>query len=164
MGQQAVKARASVNPIPEGMHTVTPHLVCDGARAAIEFYKKAFGAVESGKVPAPQGDKLLHAQIRIGDSMVMLVDELPGCDTASPISLKGTPVTIHLYVKDVDAVFKQAVNAGATEKMPPTDMFWGDRYAVITDPFGHSWSIATHIHDYTPEEIQKAAEQFCQQS
>lgn len=140
----------------KAMHTVTPHLVCDGAAAAIEFYKKAFGATEIMRLPTPDG-KLMHAAVQIGDSTVMLVDENPEWRIIGPKTLKGSPVTIHLQVDDVDASFAQAVEAGATAKMPPADMFWGDRYGMVEDPFGHSWSIATHIKDLTPEEIQQAA-------
>ena len=143
----------SVKPIPEGMRTVTPHLVCEGAADAIEFYKKAFDAVENGRMPAPDG-KIMHAQIRIGDSVVMLVDAFPDMGALGPKALKGSPVTIHLYVEDADKTFEQAVAAGATARMPPADMFWGDRYGQIVDPFGHIWSIATHKHDYTPEQMQ----------
>ena len=149
-----------VNAIPEGMRTVTPHLVCNGAADAIEFYKKAFNAVELGKVPGPEG-KLLHAVIRIGDSPVMLVDEFPDHNALGPKSLKGSPVTIHLYVQDVDAVFNQAVAAGAKSTMPVTDMFWGDRYGLLEDPFGHHWSVATHIRDVKPEELREAAQKAC---
>lgn len=149
-----------VQPIPEGMHTVTPHLVCAGAADAIEYYKKAFGAVELARLPGPQG-MILHACLRIGDSPVMLVDEFPEGCSVGPKTLKGSPVTIHLYVEDADTVFDRAVAAGASVKMPPTDMFWGDRYAVIEDPFGHRWSIATHIRDLSPEEIQEGAKQCC---
>jgi uncharacterized glyoxalase superfamily protein PhnB len=149
---------STVKPIPEGMHTVTPHLVCAGAAEAIEFYKKAFGAVEMGRMPGP-GGKLIHAMVKIGDSPVMLVDEFPEWGGTGPKTLKGTPVTIHLYVNDADTVFKSAVDAGATAKMPMADMFWGDRYGVVIDPFGHSWSIATHIKDMTPEEMAKAGKE-----
>lgn len=149
-----------VKAIPDGMHTVTPHLVCNGAADAIEFYKKAFNAVELGKVPGPEG-KLLHAVIRIGDSAVMLVDEFPDHNALGPKSLKGSPVTIHLYVQDVDAVFNQAVSAGAKSTMPVTDMFWGDRYGLLEDPFGHHWSVATHIRDVQPEELREAAKKVC---
>ncbi|MCS6304275.1 MAG: VOC family protein [Nitrospira sp.] len=142
------------------MHTVTPHLVCAGAAKAIEFYKKAFNAVELGKVPGPEG-KLLHALIRIGDSPVMLVDEFPDHHSLGPKSLKGSPVTIHLYVQDVEAVFNQAVATGATVTMPVADMFWGDRYGLLEDPFGHHWSIATHIRDVSPEELKEAARKVC---
>lgn len=149
-----------VNAIPEGMRTVTPHLVCNGAADAIEFYKKAFNAVELGKVPGPEG-KLLHAVIRIGDSPVMLVDEFPDHNALGPKSLKGSPVTIHLYVQDVDAVFNHAVAAGAKSTMPVTDMFWGDRYGLLEDPFGHHWSVATHIRDVKPEELREASKKVC---
>lgn len=151
---------SNVKPVPDGMHTVTPHLVCAGAGDAIEFYKKAFNAVELGRVPGPQG-KLLHALIRIGDSAVMLVDEFPNHNSFGPKSLKGSPVTIHLYVQDVEAVFKQAVAAGAKITMPVADMFWGDRYGLLEDPFGHHWSIATHVRDVKPEELQAAAQKAC---
>lgn len=149
-----------VKPIPDGMHSVTPHLVCAGAADAIEFYKKAFNAVELGKVAGPQG-KLLHSLIRIGDSPIMLVDEFPDHNSFGPKSLKGSPVTIHLYVQDVDASFKQAGAAGATIMMPIVDMFWGDRYGLLEDPFGHYWSIATHVRDVNPEELKDAAKKAC---
>lgn len=142
--------------VHEGMHTVTPHLVCAGAADAIEFYKKAFGATEMMRLAGPDG-KLMHGAVRIGDSTVMLVDENPEWKIIGPKTLKGSPVTIHLQVADVDTAFATAVAAGAEAKMPPTDMFWGDRYSLVEDPFGHSWSIATHIKDLTPEEIQQAA-------
>ena len=143
-------------PVPDGMHTVTPHLVCNGAADAITFYKQAFGAVELGRLPGPQG-KLMHAMLRIGDSAVMLVDEFPDYGSFGPKSLKGSPVTIHLYVEDVDATVKRAVAAGAKITMPVDDMFWGDRYGKIEDPFGHQWSIATHNSDVSPQEMQAAA-------
>jgi PhnB protein len=154
-------ASSKVKPIPDGMRTVTPHLVCAGAADAIEFYKKAFNAVEEGRFPGPDG-KLLHGMIRIGDSAIMLVDENPDWGSFGPKSLKGSPVTIHLYVEDADAMVERAVGAGATVKMPLADMFWGDRYAVLEDPFGHSWSVATHIRDVTPEEMQKAVQDMCE--
>lgn len=144
-----------VKAIPDGMHSVTPHLVCAGAADAIEFYKKAFNAVEGGRLPGPQG-KLMHAMIRIEDSAVMLVDEMPEWGALGPKSLKGSPVTIHLYVEDVDAVAACAVAAGAKVTMPVADMFWGDRYGRLEDPFGHHWSVATHIRDVTPAEMQDA--------
>ena len=148
-----------IKPVPEGMHTVTPHLVCAGASEAIEFYKKAFNAVEEGRVAGPQG-KLMHAIIRIGDSGVMLVDEFPEWGSVGPKSLKGSPVTIHLYVENADAFIKRAVDAGAKITMPLADMFWGDRYGKLEDPFGHHWSVATHIRDVTPEEMQKAMQEM----
>ncbi|MBI4293456.1 MAG: VOC family protein [Betaproteobacteria bacterium] len=144
-----------VKPIPEGMHTVTPHLVCAGAADAIAFYSKAFNAVEVGRLAGPQG-KLMHAMIRIGDSGVMLVDEFPEWGAFGPKSLKGSPVTIHLCVENVDAFVKRAVDAGAKITMPVEDMFWGDRYGKLEDPFGHHWSVATHKRDVSPEEMQQA--------
>lgn len=152
--------KSQVKPIPEGMRTVTPHLVCAGAAEAIEFYKKAFGAVESGRMPGPAG-KLIHAQIRIGDSALMLVDEFPDWGCLGAKALKGSPVTIHLYVDDADATFERAVAAGAKITMPLEDMFWGDRYGKLEDPFGHQWSVATHVRDVSPEEMQQAAQKAC---
>jgi PhnB protein len=149
---------STVKPIPDGMHAVTPHLVIDGAAAAIDFYVKAFGAEDVARLPGPQG-KLMHGLIRIGGSAIMLVDEFPDWGSFGPKALKGTPVTIHLYVADTDAFYARAVAAGAKATMPPQDMFWGDRYGQVEDPFGHKWSIATHIRDVTPEEMQKAMAQ-----
>jgi PhnB protein len=146
---------SNAQPIPEGMHSITPHLVCAGAAAAIDFYQRAFNAVEMTRLPGP-GGKLMHAMLRIGDSTIMLVDEMPECGALGPAALKGTSVTLHLYVKDADAAFAQAVAAGASVKMPLADMFWGDRYGVLTDPFGHQWSIATHVRDVGREEMQEA--------
>jgi uncharacterized glyoxalase superfamily protein PhnB len=135
--------------------TVIPHLVCAGAADAIEFYKKAFGAIEMMRLPGKDG-KLMHAAVQIRGAMVMLVDEMPEWGALSPKSLNGTPVTIHLYVDDVDRFFARAVKAGATAKMPPADMFWGDRYGVLVDPFGHSWSVATPQREVTAEELREA--------
>jgi PhnB protein len=149
-----------VKPIPEGLHTVTPHLICANAAAAIEFYTKAFNAEEVTRIPGPQG-KLIHAMIRIGDSMVMLIDEFPEWNTFGPISLKGSPITIHLFVGNADDFFERAVKAGAKVTMPLADTFWGDRYGKIEDPFGHHWSIATHIRDVNPEELAKGAKEVC---
>jgi PhnB protein len=148
-------AKSKVKPVPDGMHTVTPHLVCDGAAAAIEFYKKAFGATELMRVPGP-GGKLIHAAVKIGDSIVMLVDAFPEWGSTDPKALKGSPVTIHLAVADVDTLYAQAVAAGCTVVMPLDNMFWGDRYGSVVDPFGHNWSMATHIQELTPEEIAQA--------
>jgi PhnB protein len=153
-------SKAQVKAIPEGMHSVTPHLVCAGAAEAIDFYKKAFNAVELGRMAGPQG-KLLHGAIRIGDSMVMLADEFPDWGSLGPKSLKGSPVTIHLYVEDVDAFTARAVAAGAKITMPIQDMFWGDRYGKLEDPFGHQWSVSTHVRDVSPEEMQQAAQKAC---
>jgi PhnB protein len=148
-----------VKPIPDGMHSVTPHLICAGAADAIEFYKKAFDAVDLGRLPGPKG-KLMHAAIRIGDSTVMLVDEMPEWGAFGPKSLKGSPVTIHLYVQDVDASVARAVAAGAKITMPLDDMFWGDRYCKVEDPFGHHWSIATHVREVSSEEMQQAMQKM----
>ena len=142
-------------PIPDGMHSVTPHLVCAGAAEAIAFYAKAFGAVEKMRVPGSDG-KLVHACIQIGDSQLFLVDEFPEWGAIGPKELKASPVTIHLQVEDADASFAKAVAAGCTVTMPLDDAFWGDRYGSVKDPFGHSWSIATHKLDMSPEEIQAA--------
>jgi len=141
--------------IPEGMHTVTPHLVCGGAADAIEFYKKAFNAVEISRMLAPNG-KIMHAAIRIGDSTIMLVDESPEFGMLGPKALKGSPVIVHLYVEDADAFAARAAEAGARITMPVTEMFWGDRYGQLEDPFGHRWSVATHVKDMTPDEMRKA--------
>ena len=146
---------STVKPIPEGMHTITPHLVCAGAADAIAFYAKAFDAVELARLPGPSG-KLMHAQLRIGDSPLMLVDEMPEWGALGPRALKGTPVTIHLYVPNVDAAVAQAEAAGAKVTMPVADMFWGDRYGQVEDPFGHKWSLATHTKDMSPDEIRSA--------
>ena len=144
-----------VNAIPPGMHSVTPHLTCAGAADAIEFYKKAFGATEAGRLPGPDG-KLMHAMVRIGDSAVMLMDEFPEHGALGPKSLRGSTVVLHLYVDNVDAFFARAVDAGATVIMPLEDMFWGDRYGQLDDPFGHRWSVATHIRDVSPQQMQEA--------
>jgi len=149
-----------VKPIPEGMHTITPHLVVSGAAQAIDFYKQAFGAVELHRMPMPDG-RLMHASVKIGDSVMMLVDEFPemgACKAPTPGAT--SPVTLHLYVEDADAIFNQAVAAGATVKMPPADMFWGDRYAQVKDPFGHDWSIATRREILTPQQMQQRQQEM----
>jgi PhnB protein len=146
---------AQVKPVPEGMHTVTPHLTCAGGVAAIDFYIKAFDAIELSRLPGP-GGKLMHGSIKIGDSVVMLSDEFLEMGGRGPKTLQGTPVTIHLYVSDVDSFAAKAVAAGARITMPIQDMFWGDRYGQLEDPFGHRWSVATHVRDVTPEEIRQA--------
>lgn len=151
---------SKVQPIPQGMTAVTPHLVCRNAAEAIEFYKRAFGAVEYARLPGPDG-KVMHAMIAIGGASVMLVDEFPGQGMKSPQTLGGSPVTIHLYVTDVDTVFNNALAAGATAHMPVADMFWGDRYGVLVDPFGHYWSVATHMRDVSPEEMAEAMKTAC---
>lgn len=146
--------------IPDGMTAITPHLVCRGAAEAIEFYKQAFGATEYARLPTPDG-KLAHALINIGGACVMLVDEFPGQGMTSPLTLGGSPVTIHLYVADVDATFAQAIASGAKVALPVSDMFWGDRYGVLVDPFGHLWSVATHQRDLSPAEIAAAMTGAC---
>ncbi len=154
------KATKKVKPIPKGMQALAPHIICKGAADAIKFYKKAFGAVEIFKLPTPDKKKLLHAEIRIGDSVVMLAEESPEWGALGPLSLKGSPVTLHIYVKDVDAFVKRAVKAGAKVTMAVADMFWGDRYGKIEDPFGHHWSVATHIRDVSPKEMKRAAKEM----
>ncbi|MGH7131962.1 MAG: VOC family protein [Phycisphaerales bacterium] len=147
--------------IPAGYHTLTPHLAVRGAAKAIEFYKKAFGAVELHRSAGPDGKLIMHAELRIGDSPLLLHDEFPESGGLSPTSLEGSPVTLHMFVEDADAVFNKAVAAGAKVEMPMQDMFWGDRYGQITDPFGHNWSIAHRLEDLTPEDRRKrAAELF----
>ncbi|HUB79432.1 MAG TPA: VOC family protein [Bryobacteraceae bacterium] len=143
-----------VQPIPHGYHAVTPYLVVNDAAKAIEFYKRAFGAKELSRMQGPPG-KIGHAELQIGDSIIMLADEMPQMDTKSPQALGGTTAGLFLYVQDVDAAFQKAVGAGAKETMPLADMFWGDRYGRLMDPFGHSWSIATHKEDVAPEEMEK---------
>jgi len=145
-----------VKPIPEGYHTVTPYLTVNDATRAIDFYKRAFGAQETVRMQGPAG-KIGHAELKIGDSIVMLADEMPGSGSRSPQSLGGSTVNIFLYVKDVDAAFRQAINAGAKAETQPADMFWGDRYGKLSDPFGHSWSLATHKEDVAPDELQRRA-------
>ena len=151
---------ATVKPVPDNMHSVTPHLVCAGAADAIEFYKKAFGAVDEGRLPDKQG-RLMHAVIRIEGSVVMLVDEMPEWGAFGPKSLKGSSVTMPIYVPDVDVFFGRAVAAGAKVIMPLADMFWGDRYGKLEDPFGHHWSVATHQRDLTAAEITEAMSKLC---
>jgi len=145
-----------VKPIPEGYHTATPYLIIKGAARAIEFYKKAFGATELMRMAQPDG-RIGHAEIRIGNSPIMLADEVPEMGHRSPQSLGGSPVSILLYVEDVDALFNQAVSAGAKVERPVQDQFYGDRTGGVTDPFGHVWYIATHKEDVSPEEIRKRA-------
>ncbi len=149
-------SQKNVKPIPEGMHSLTPHLICTNALSAIEFYKKAFNAVELIRLLGPHG-QLVHAGLRIGNSMLMLADECPDWGSLGPKSLKGSPIVIHLAVENVDATVAQAVAAGAKITMPIADMFWGDRYGQLEDPFGHRWSVATRIRDLSPEEMQQAA-------
>ena len=142
----------AVNPIPEGYHSVTPYLAVDDAAAAIEFYKRAFGATERMRMPSPDG-RIAHAELEIGDSLIMLSDPFPHSQTKPPRELGGTTGGVFLYVDDVDAAFQQATDAGATVTMPLEDMFWGDRFGSVMDPFGHHWSLATHKEDLSEEEI-----------
>lgn len=147
-------------PIPEGHHSITPYLMVKDAAQAIEFYKRAFGAQEIDRMTGPGGTGVMHAEIKIGDSRVMLSDEFPGAGCRSPQSLNGTTCQFHLYVPDVDSAYQQAISAGATSIMPAADMFWGDRYAKLSDPFGHQWGLATHKEDVSPQEMKKRAEAF----
>ena len=146
-------------PIPEGFHTTTPSIVVSSSKDAIEFYKKVFDANEIYQFPTPDG-KIMHAMIKIGDSFVMMSDEFPQMGARSPTTVGGTSTTIHLYVEDADKVYNQAIKSGAIPTMPIMDAFWGDRYGMVLDPFGHSWAIATHKKDMSPEEMRKAAEEF----
>jgi PhnB protein len=143
----------------ENLQAITPHLVCAGAADAIEFYKTAFGAEEVMRLAGANG-KLMHAAVTIGNARFMLVDEDPEWGSMSPLTLGGSPVTIHLYVADVDAFVERAVKAGALVRMPVEDMFWGDRYGIIEDPFGHKWSVATHQRDMSGGEIEEAMKKF----
>jgi len=144
---------ANVKPIPDGYHSVTPYLICDGAADAIEYYKKAFGATELFRMD--HEGKIGHAELKIGDSPIMLADEYPQMGYRSPKTLGGTPVSIMIYVPNVDTVYKQAIDAGATEVKPLQDQFYGDRSGTLTDPFGHVWTIATHKEDVSMEEMNR---------
>src|SRR5262245_55961292 len=150
--------KKTVAPIPSGYHSLTPYLVCRGASDAIAFYVKAFGAREKLRFPGPDG-KLMHAEIRIGDSVLMLGDEMPQMGATAPPTIGGTATGLFLYVKDVDQAFARAVAAGATAELAPKDMFWGDRYAKLADPFGHKWSLATHIEDMSPKEMARRGQE-----
>jgi PhnB protein len=149
------KPKPKAKPRPAAMSPLSPHLVCKDAAKAIAFYKKAFGAEEMMRLPGKDG-RLIHAAVKINGATVMLVDEFPEMGAKAPTSLKGTPVTLHLTVDDVDAFTKRAVKAGAKVVMPVADMFWGDRYGIVEDPSGHRWSIATHMRDMTVKEIKEA--------
>ena len=142
-----------VQPIPPGYHTVTPYLIVNNAAEAIDFYSRAFGATEKLRMPGP-GGFIMHAEIQIGDSVVMLSDEHPDVGAFSPETVGGNPVSMMIYSEDVDAAFARAIEAGAQEVMPIEDMFWGDRYGRLADPYGHVWGIATHIEDVGPEELE----------
>jgi uncharacterized glyoxalase superfamily protein PhnB len=153
-------SRPAAKPIPEGFHSLTPMIVCKGALAAIDFYKRAFGAEELTRLVAPNGS-LLHASIRIGNSILMLTEECAPMGARDPRGLGGSPVTIHLAVEDADAAFARAVGAGVTVIMPVAEMFWGARYGVFKDPYGHSWSVATQVKDLSPAEIEAGMRQAC---
>ena len=152
-----------VSRIPEGFHTITPGLVVRDAARAIDFYKRAFGAEELVRMPGPDGRGVMHAELRIGDSVLFVGDEAPSMGSRSPQALGGTAVALHLYVEDVDKAFKRAIDAGAQVKMPVADMFWGDRYGKIADPFGHEWGINQQLRELSPEESQAAADEFLAQ-
>jgi len=145
---------SSAKPIPDGYHTVTPHLAVRGAAAALDFYAKAFGAEEIFRLPGPDA-KVMHAEMRVGDSTVMLGEESPEMGATAPPTIGGTAVSLHLYVRDVDASCARAASAGCTIELPPTDMFWGDRYAKLCDPYGHKWGLATHKEDVSPDELAR---------
>lgn len=150
-----------VKPIPEGSHTLTPYLVVNGAAKAIDFYKQAFNAKELTRHEMPDG-QIMHAQLKIGDSIIMLSDEFPntGCNMSAPGTLKGTTMALHMYVEDVDQAFAQAVKAGGVTQMEVNDTFWGDRYGQLLDPFGHVWSIASQKEILTPEQVEERAAKF----
>ena len=148
-----------VKPNQEGYHSLSAGLDVEDASAAIDFYKQAFGAKERMRMDAP-GGKIAHAELEIGDSLIMLSDPFPQSSTKPPKELGGTSVSVFLYVEDIDGVYKQAVDAGGTSVMEPDDMFWGDRFGSVQDPFGHSWTIATHVEDVSPAEMQKRSEEF----
>ena len=145
---------SAVKPIPDGFHSVTPYLVVRDAAKALAFYQSAFGAEERYRMPGPDG-KVMHAEFRIGDSIVMIGEETPQMGALSPQAVGGSPVSLLIYVKDVDASFARASKAGCTVKMPLADMFWGDRYGKLEDPFGHHWAMATHKEDVSPQEMTK---------
>ena len=156
-----------VSPIPAGREGLIPHLVCSPCTEAIQFYQKAFGAESLGCLMSPDGERVMHAELSIDGKVIYLADDFPeycGGAAQNPKALGGTPVTVHRYVKDCDAVYNRAIEAGATPKMPISDMFWGDRYGMVTDPYGHSWSFATHQRELSPEEMQQAMDEAFQQA
>jgi PhnB protein len=148
-----------VKPIPEGFHTVTPSLVVRDAAKAIDFYKKVFNAQERMRLPGPEG-KILHAEIKIGDSIIFITDEFPGANTKSPQTLGGCTGTVNIYVEDVDKIYQQAIAAGGKQTMEVADQFWGDRYGSFMDPFGHVWGVATHKEDLSAEQMKKRMDEF----
>ncbi len=152
-----------VKPVPEGFHTAAPLLIVEGAARAIEFYRQAFGATEELRLTDPESGVLLHAEVRVGDSVIMLADENERWGTRSPRSLGGTPVAIHLYVEDVDVLAERAVAAGAEVLIPVADQYYGDRTGRLRDPFGHEWIVATHVEDVSPGEMQRRTDAFMRQ-
>jgi len=164
MTTKTMPSRKKVKPVPDGYHTVTPHLVLDDCAKAIDFYKKAFGATETVRMPAP-GGKIAHAEIQVGDSRVMMNDEMPPMPGQpgvykSPKAAGLSTSALFLYVEDADKAFDRAVKAGCTARQSPTDMFWGDRWGQVIDPFGHTWGLATHIEDVPPSEMGKRHQEF----
>jgi uncharacterized glyoxalase superfamily protein PhnB len=147
-------SKPATRPVPEGVHTVTPYLIVSSAAKAIDFYREAFGAKEVLRMACPETKAVMHAEVKIGDSLVYVADQIPQQDCMAPEHYKGSPVSLHLTVPDVDASFQRAVNSGCKVVMPVADMFWGDRFGKLKDPFGHTWSVATHKVDYTPEELK----------
>jgi PhnB protein len=152
----------AVRPIPEGYHSITPQLTCRDAGRAIDFYKSVFGAQEIMRMSGP-GGKIMHAELKLGDSRFMLNDETPGMSVAPSASASMQPSSLFVYTEDVDALHKRALHAGAREDMAPSDMFWGDRFGKFTDPFGHQWGIATHVEDVAPEEMKRRSEEMTKQ-
>jgi uncharacterized glyoxalase superfamily protein PhnB len=152
----------AVRRVPEGFHRLTPHITVRNCAALMEFYTKAFGAVEKRRAPGPDGKTIMHAEMQIGDSKLFLNDEFPEMGAVSPLGTNGTPVTLHLFVEDADKQFAQALAAGAEVVMPLADQFWGDRYGILKDPSGHMWSIGSHMEDLTPAQMQeRMAKAFC---
>jgi len=149
------------NPIPEGFHSLTPMFMFKDARRAIDFYKNAFGAQERYTMPGPDGKGVMHAELQVGDSIIMMGDENPHENCKSAETIGGSPISFYLYVENVDAAFRRAVEAGAKVQMEVQEMFWGDRCGSVQDPFGYSWMIGTHTRDLTPEEIQEGAKAAC---
>ena len=151
---------ARVNPVPEEFHTITPHLVVRDVAKAVAFYHQAFNAEELYRNLAPDGKSIIHSELLLGDSRFFVNDEFPDHGSLSPVALNGSPVTLHLYVQDVDKVWDRAVGAGAEVLMPLENQFWGDRYGILRDPFGHKWSIASRLEDLSPKELNQRAAQF----
>ncbi|HEX9745054.1 MAG TPA: VOC family protein [bacterium] len=150
----------NVKPVPDGYHTITPYIVVKGIDEALNFYQKAFDAEKIHVALMPDGKTVMHAEMQIGDSRIMMNDEWPQSNMLSPSSIGNSPVTLHLYVEDVDKIFQQAVDAGCQVGFPLEDTFWGDRYGLLIDPYGHKWSVATHKEDLTPEEMEKRSNEY----